>query len=123
MVFVMKKSLIAAVISLSFTVSFCQSDSFESHSDFKFGLKSDDPDDWYNLGISYRNKGENDAAIAAYQRCIELKPDYDEAWYNMGNAYQAIGKYDEAIASFTKSIEINPDKSGAWINMGNAYHM
>ncbi|ABL98920.1 tetratricopeptide repeat protein [Shewanella amazonensis] len=39
---------------------------------------------WFRLGNIYTRTGRHDAAIAAYQRCIELEPDNQKAWYNMG---------------------------------------
>ncbi|WP_335920306.1 tetratricopeptide repeat protein [Shewanella algae] len=38
---------------------------------------------WFRLGNIYTRTGRQDAAIAAYQRCIELEPDNQKAWYNM----------------------------------------
>jgi tetratricopeptide (TPR) repeat protein len=34
---------------------------------------------YYNLGVCYRQLGDNDAAIAEYQRALRLTPAHDEA--------------------------------------------
>ncbi|GIU45222.1 hypothetical protein TUM4438_18210 [Shewanella sairae] len=38
---------------------------------------------WFRLGNIYTRTGRNEAAIAAYLRCIELEPDNQKAMYNM----------------------------------------
>lgn len=38
---------------------------------------------WFRLGNIYTRTGRNEAAIAAYQRCLELEPSNQKAMYNM----------------------------------------
>ncbi|MCL2913868.1 tetratricopeptide repeat protein [Shewanella corallii] len=38
---------------------------------------------WFRLGNIYTRTGRQEAAIAAYQRCLELEPNNQKAWYNM----------------------------------------
>ncbi|MCY7320651.1 MAG: tetratricopeptide repeat protein, partial [Phormidesmis sp. CAN_BIN36] len=48
-------------------------------------------------------------AIAAYDRCTQLKSDYYQAWNNRGIALVRLGRSMEAVESYRKSMEINPD--------------
>lgn len=38
---------------------------------------------WFRLGNIYTRTGRQEAAVAAYQRCLELDPNNQKAWYNM----------------------------------------
>ena len=55
---------------------------------------------WYNLG-------RLEAAIASYDKALEIKPDYHVAWNNRGIALDNLGRGEEAIASYDKALEIN----------------
>ena len=59
-----------------------------------------------NRGISYKNLGRYDEAIADYNRAIELKPDYAKAYRNRALAYRAIGKPDKAKADKARADEL-----------------
>jgi tetratricopeptide (TPR) repeat protein len=76
---------------------------------------------YYNRGIVYHAKGENDRAIADYTMAIEINPKHANAFYNRGIVYRAKGENDRAIADYTMAIEINPNYADAFNNRGIAY--
>lgn len=41
---------------------------------------------WFRLGNIYTRTNRLDAAISAYQRCIQLDVELDKAWYNLAIA-------------------------------------
>ena len=45
------------------------------------------PKAYNNRGIAYCSKGDNDHAIADFDKAIQLKPDYAMAYNNRGTAY------------------------------------
>ncbi len=53
----------------------------------------------------YKNDQEQEA-IEAYKKAIELDPNYGEAYYRLGLVYVAGGKRDEAEEAFKKAIEV-----------------
>ena len=59
---------------------------------------------YYNRGIFWYDKDDNDKAIADYTKAIELSPDYASAFNNRGNAYAAKGDLDRAIADYDRAI-------------------
>ncbi len=64
---------------------------------------------------------QNDQAIAAFKKQIEINP-YDQyAYNNLGLAYEAELKYDDAIQQFQKQIEINPLDPFAHGALGELY--
>ena len=64
---------------------------------------------YYNLGCYPGERGQVDAAIAHYQKALEIKPDYAEAHNNLGAIMARRGQIDAAIAHFQKALEIKPD--------------
>ena len=45
-----------------------------------------------NLGLALENKGEHDAAIAAYRKAIRLKPDEADYHNDLGVALEKQGR-------------------------------
>ena len=72
-------------------------------------------------GITYSENGDQDRAIAAYSKAIQLQPDFTEAHNNRGVAYGIKGDYDRAIEDCTEAIRLKPDYADAYTNRGNAY--
>lgn len=84
---------------------------------------------WENLGFSNyqlalvqtgddRNKSL-DAALAAYQKAVELKPDQASLYIQEGNIYGAQKKTPEAEQALTKAAQLDPASAGkAYFNMG-----
>ena len=60
------------------------------------------------------------AAMAHYDRALEIKPRYFEVHYNRANLLLAAGRVDEAIAGYRRAVEINPDFPEAWQNLAAA---
>ncbi len=61
------------------------------------------------------------AAIAAYQRAIEICPDFTEAFYNCGVALHQQGRLASAITHYSKAVNLFPDFSEAYFNLASAY--
>jgi len=64
---------------------------------------------------------QDDPAIAAFQKQIEVNP-YDEyAYNNLGRVYWNERKYDDAVKAFNKQLENNPLDKFAHSNLGAMY--
>ncbi len=72
-------------------------------------------------GYLHSNKGENDAAIAAFSKVIELAPDFDEAYCDRGVLYMRSEAYNNALRDFERAIELNPNAALFYDNLGIAY--
>ena len=73
-----------------------------------------------NLGAALQKRGQIDAAIAHYQKSLEIKPEYFIARNNLGMVLAEIGQVDAAIAQYQKALEIKPDLVKVQYNLGNA---
>ncbi len=73
-----------------------------------------------NLGIILSGRGQMDAAIAEFQKALEINPGFFEAQSNLGNALLQKGQVAEARDHFEKAVEIDPDSPISHYNLGNA---
>jgi tetratricopeptide (TPR) repeat protein len=76
---------------------------------------------YYNRGISYRETGQLDLALADYNRAIEIDPKYFEAYNNRGVLYMSRGDNKRALQEFDRAIKINPKYALAHNNSGEAF--
>ncbi len=81
-------------------------------------LLPDDAEAHYNLGVTLKNLGQLDDAVASYCRSLEIKPDYAGAHCNLGVALQELGRLDDAAASYRLALKIKPDFADAHYNLG-----
>lgn len=63
---------------------------------------------WYKLGNAHRVLNRTDAALASYQRAIDLDPCYGAALCNRGAVLLAVGRPSDALASLDRAINADP---------------
>lgn len=79
----------------------------------------DNPMVWTNLGAAYLGNPvlardeEQQRAIAAFQRALEIDPIAPNVAYNIGLIYRDRRDTDQAIHWFTKAIQANPNDKDA----------
>lgn len=62
-----------------------------------------------------------DQALAAYERCLEIRPDFAPAYNNLGVIYQRQGRLEEALKAFREAVLCDPDYERAYHNLGRLY--
>jgi len=71
------------------------------------------------LGDTDERLGNYDAAIAAYQKAIELKPTSADYYTRLSLALAKAGKIPEATQACEKAVALDPSKGGTgWFNLG-----
>jgi lipoprotein NlpI len=65
-----------------------------------------------------RASGDLDAALADFNKAVELKPDNATAYDDRGIVKRAKGDLDGALADYNKCIELKPDDTYAYNNRG-----
>lgn len=73
---------------------------------------------WFYLGLQQAEKGELEAAIASWSRCIELDPAMGPAWQNRGSALGNLGRLGEALENFDQGVVQNPHDAQLWLSRG-----
>ncbi len=75
---------------------------------------------WYSAGNERAKEGNNEDALIAYDKALEIDPNHVSAWNNKGIVLSRLKRFEEAIACYDKAIEINPQYANAWYNKANA---
>jgi tetratricopeptide (TPR) repeat protein len=70
----------------------------------------------------WHDKGDQDKAIADFNKAIQLNPNDAVAYSNRGLAWNKKGDQDKAIADFNKAIQLNPNFSIAYNYRGIALY-
>lgn len=82
-------------------------------------LRPDDAEGYYCRGIMQSRAGDQDAAIADYQRAIELSQSADTAdtagnsWYGIGLCHERAERLAQAVEAYRKAVELYPDQAQA----------
>ena len=75
---------------------------------------------WYKLGNAQKALNRTDAALASYQRAIDLEPRYGAALCNRGAVLMAVGRPSDALASFERATQADPADPIARHNLAQA---
>ena len=71
----------------------------------------------YFYGILLSSRGDDNGAVAAYDRAIAIFPAYSEAYHNRGNALARLGRRQEAAESYAACLRFDPGHAGAAANL------
>ena len=74
-----------------------------------------------NLGNSYSDVGNIEAALRALETAVGINPTLSESRANLGNIYLQKGQVEKAIYEYRAALEINPSDAKTYNNIGNAY--
>ena len=59
--------------------------------------------------VGYQTRDLLEAAIADYDKAIELDPNFADAHYDRGYSFYEMGRLEEAVRDSSRAIELNPD--------------
>jgi tetratricopeptide (TPR) repeat protein len=78
----------------------------------------------YQLGLIYQKRGEQDAALASFQRAVEIDQREVDAHYQLGRIARQQGRLDEAIRHFEDVVRLEPSHSQneIWRETGLVYY-
>ena len=83
-------------------------------------MTSTDHNTWYSVGNERAKEGDNEDALIAYDKALELDPNHVSAWNNKGIVLSRLKRFEEAIVCYDKAIEIDPKYVNAWYSKANA---
>ena len=72
------------------------------------GLDKNCSEGYKSLGLAYHYKGDNEKALAAYQRAVEENPNNDMAISNIAMIHSDKGEYVEGFRWAKKAFDLNP---------------
>ena len=76
---------------------------------------------WISLGNDYFDTKQQQAAIDAYGKALELNPKNPDVLTDQGVMYRDLGQYDKALANFQKANQIAPSHMQSLMNIGVVY--
>ena len=77
----------------------------------------------FEEGIAASKANDYDAAIASFNKAVEISPTCADCHYNIAYMYSQKKDYDKAEAEYKKAIEIKPDYGEAYNGLANIYNM
>jgi tetratricopeptide (TPR) repeat protein len=84
---------------------------------------SQDAGELFRQGGRFFAERNFDAAIAAFQRSVELRPEYAPAWKALGVVYASRGDFDRAETPFHNACERQPSLSDACLYYGRTLYL
>lgn len=82
------------------------------------------PEAYYWLGAIYAEKDQNQDAVKAFNKAIELKPNYEEAYKELIDLYAESKATADVLSTYQKAVENNPNSltllTGQARALGNA---
>jgi superkiller protein 3 len=75
----------------------------------------------YEEGISALLAGNDSAAIAAFERTLDIFPRHPLALNKLGDIFLARDQADKALIHYEKSTEANPKFANTWVKLGRLY--
>jgi tetratricopeptide (TPR) repeat protein len=109
-----------ALLAALAIVTFFQSRMYASAETLYETTIARNPDCWMahnNLGHALADRGQIGAAMAHFQKALEIKPDYAEAHNNLGNVLHGCGQLDLAITQYQRALDIKADYAEAHSNL------
>ncbi len=71
------------------------------------------------LAVVQSRLAKKNAALASYDRVLNLRPGYVLGHINRANILDELGRYDEALASYERAIYLRPNIARVHLNRGN----
>lgn len=63
---------------------------------------------YFQRGVAYRNKGENENAIREFTSAVKIRPDFAEALYFRGIAHAGQGNWNAALRDHDAALALRP---------------
>ena len=92
---------------------FSQSNYEEARGDFQAAAACEPENNraFYHLGIVNRVLGDNESALTALLKCVEINPFHVDALFALGGAYFDMGDYSGALEYCEKALLVEPEST------------
>lgn len=89
--------------------------------DFKLVKSAPEGAEDFVKGVEAFNRGDNDAAVRAFEQAARKAPDAPEIRVNLALAYLRLSRVDDAIVQLEEAASLSPDQPKALFQLGGAY--
>ena len=77
---------------------------------------------YFEAGVAEVDQKDFQAALASFQKVIDLAPDSAEAHFNKGFVYMELNDPEKALPCYEKAVELRADYYDAFVELGNIYN-
>lgn len=75
---------------------------------------------WFELALQYLATGQDELAIATYERILSLDRNDQRAYLRLCQAWTRVGQHDQAQGYCEDALRIDPQYADAWTEVGRA---
>jgi len=75
------------------------------------------PEPHRNLAVVYRDRGDTDAALAAFRRALDLNPEYHDAAQGIGEVLLETGRHAEGLAVLSNAFGVIRFEAGSGVSV------
>ncbi len=75
----------------------------------------------FQEGVAAMNAEDYAAAIAAFEKVLEIDPEKPEALYNVGVAHENLGHLDQAVTFYKKAVELQTSSVEPYLALAAIY--
>lgn len=83
--------------------------------------RPDHPGAWSTLGAVQQAQGQQEEALASYDRCLALDQNSALALHNKAVILRQLRRYDEAVGYSQRAVKMNPEAANVHQNLGSAH--
>jgi len=81
----------------------------------------DNPTLHFELGMVYKNTGQNQEGAREFQEALRLSPKYEQALEQLGETFINLKSFDDAVKILAKAVSANPSSPDAHLQLGKVY--
>jgi tetratricopeptide (TPR) repeat protein len=76
----------------------------------------------YLAALDFFAQGQQQQALAEYQKSLGLDPNFTDAMHGLARIYQDLSRFDEAVTLAKRIAELDPDDVLAHTSLSILYH-
>lgn len=80
----------------------------------------DNPESYYDEGLTASMKGDLDRAVECFERAIRMDQSMASAYHQLGKCYVRMGRHKQAVAILAQVVKKRPKLTAARIDLGTA---
>jgi len=65
--------------------------------------------DWFSQARIQETKGNDEKALKAYDKALEIDPGYAKAWFYKAKLYYKLGEHELAKECVERTLDLEPD--------------
>ena len=85
------------------------------------GLKPDNPETHFLLGLSYLQAEAFERATSAFEKGLEYHPNDENLRFNLGAAYDKLDRFPDVVREMEAVLALNPEHADALNYLGYSY--